>query len=382
MPATNAANQLAAVYTLANNVSLQIPYPTTDPSLMDSVVLFNYSPYVCEVKTGLADGFIAPWTVDRFKTGGQNQVTVTPEGTIAGGTKPIPVISNQMLALFVTTDEALQHSGMYTYPQNLIAPDQIAQAIVAQQQAAALLQSVPTISGPSHGAQLPIQLFHDQTMTADINNLPTVMIYMIDSFYNNGDGATTHAWQFIFYADAGLTIQTGVYQYELNAGNAPNGGPTSLLTLPSRGRYLQIVPVTGGPTTESFLSITTSSFSLLIDACETKSVNSFVTTTALPSERILARIPLGLLVPANTKSVIFRLPITTGRITVSGTLNATETGYLIYGFGADINTYSLVPMRPSCYFDIAAPRAPMWIQFYAGDGTIIHASGIVNGGDR
>lgn len=109
---------LSAVYSLALNQKVNIPYPTSDSSLVDSVLLYNYSPYLVQVSTGIPQGWLGAWSVDRFTVANAATISVTPIQIVGQPpAAPAPPVAS-LTAAFILTDEAQIHTG--TYPCTLL----------------------------------------------------------------------------------------------------------------------------------------------------------------------------------------------------------------------------------------------------------------------
>lgn len=107
---------LSAVYPLVLGTPQKIPAPT-DTSLIDSVILYNYSPFLVQVSCGTSGGWLGAWSADRFSTGNAN-VTVIPQEAVgnipASGIPPVA----RLTAAWVLSGTAQQHVG--TYPVSLL----------------------------------------------------------------------------------------------------------------------------------------------------------------------------------------------------------------------------------------------------------------------
>jgi hypothetical protein len=109
---------LSAVYQLALNTTVQIPLTAADPSLTDSVLLYNYSPYLVEVQTGIPVGWLGAWSVDRFKVDSTTNIKCTPIQIVGQPpAAPAPPVAS-LTAAFILNDEAAIHTG--TYPCTLL----------------------------------------------------------------------------------------------------------------------------------------------------------------------------------------------------------------------------------------------------------------------
>lgn len=119
---------LSDVYSMVAGQQTVVTLPITDPSLYDSVILYNYSSLLCQVfSSGLYVGWLGPWTADRFDLGNAGTVVVQP--TAAAGTPAnTSPVSQELVAAFLLNDEKYSHAGQY--PASLNAPDQQALSFV------------------------------------------------------------------------------------------------------------------------------------------------------------------------------------------------------------------------------------------------------------
>lgn len=109
---------LSAVFQLALNTTVQVPLTASDPSLIDSVLLYNYSPYLVQVKSGIPVGWLGAWSVDRFKVDSTSNVQCTPIQIVGQPpSAPAPPVAS-LTAAFILNDEAAIHTG--TYPCTLL----------------------------------------------------------------------------------------------------------------------------------------------------------------------------------------------------------------------------------------------------------------------
>lgn len=99
--------------------TVSIPLPTTNSDLLNSVILYNMSPYLISVDMGVSNkGWLGPFMVDRFTMGSQSSVKCTVNA-IAGQNPSFPVPVAILSAAFVMKSETADNAG--TYPIALLS---------------------------------------------------------------------------------------------------------------------------------------------------------------------------------------------------------------------------------------------------------------------
>ena len=99
--------------------TVSIPLPTTNSDLLNSVILYNMSPYLISVDMGVSNkGWLGPFMVDKFTMGSQSSVKCTVNA-IAGQNPNFPVPVAILSAAFVMKSETADNAG--TYPIALLS---------------------------------------------------------------------------------------------------------------------------------------------------------------------------------------------------------------------------------------------------------------------
>jgi hypothetical protein len=350
---------LSATYTINPGQLLNIPFPV-DSSLLDSVILSNYSPFICRVSCGEHQGFLSPWTVDTFKVGHAARIEVQADSTIAGGSKPVPVISQQIIAAFVRSEEYELHAATYTYPAPLISPDQTALAIFAQTQSGATAAGVATNTGALLPNPAGNRLNNGAAFLYDCQGMQGFSLSICDGYYVVNAGF--YGWYLLdWFSDAGLTIPVGHNSYQVNT------GVTSVIEGPVRGRYLRVFSLAGS---DALVSVALSTYPKMRSAGD-NSINPAGSATASKEDAssdgkfgLLLRIP-STLIGSGAATGIYRLPLVSTVITITAvSLNKLDALWRVaYGFGTDTGFYGYPLMTNTEAMSIPAPNAPMFMQF-------------------
>lgn len=102
----------SAIYSIVNGQTVQIPLPT-DGSLVDSVLLYNYSPFLIQVRIGTANAWLSAWMVERITLGNASGVACTAVQPVGGASASS---TGSITAAFILKGDDLSDVGTYPAP--------------------------------------------------------------------------------------------------------------------------------------------------------------------------------------------------------------------------------------------------------------------------
>lgn len=102
----------SSIYTIVNGQTIQIPLPT-DGSLVDSVLLYNYSPFLVQVRIGTANAWLSAWMVERITLGNASGVACTAVQPVGGAAS---TSTGNITAAFILKGDDLSDVGTYPAP--------------------------------------------------------------------------------------------------------------------------------------------------------------------------------------------------------------------------------------------------------------------------
>lgn len=102
----------SAVYNLTLNQPVSPPFPTPDASLVNSVLLYNFSPFLVQVKLGTSNAWLGAWMVDKFTIANQS-ITLTPILAVGGAASNS---TGQITAAWILEGDDLTDVGTYPAP--------------------------------------------------------------------------------------------------------------------------------------------------------------------------------------------------------------------------------------------------------------------------
>lgn len=173
---------LSDKFGLSPGVQARVPFPY-DSTMLDSVLLYNYSPYLCVVTAGLNQGWLGPWSMDRFTIGDTATLTVMPDPAGAGSESLGAFSAAHLVAAFITREDAPGHLG--AYPVSLTSPDQQARSLLDQQAAGQMHAPPAPPSQPPASPVLPLPVPPGAVVSA---------VYVLANRTKTFDTTAFHGW--------------------------------------------------------------------------------------------------------------------------------------------------------------------------------------------
>lgn len=102
----------STVQSITNGQTVSIPLPT-DGSLVNSVLIYNYSPFLVQVTLGTSNAWLSAWMVDKFTLTNVSNIKCNATQVVGGAS---PSSTGQITAAFVLEGDDLTDIGTYPAP--------------------------------------------------------------------------------------------------------------------------------------------------------------------------------------------------------------------------------------------------------------------------
>lgn len=247
---------VSAVYQFNGlNKTVSIPLPT-DPTLIQSVILYNYSPYLVRVDVGSHQGWLGCWMADEFNNG-SGSLKVTPTQVVGAPPASVPPIAQITAAFILTGDDDTQ---VGTYPVTLLGRF-LQELDILNSDGTTAVQIGPGADIKLTGPTNTMELFFD------FNNNPAIATYPNSGSVHNAGGMYTDPSGSVLINGAqyqssqtGDIVQSQGYftlnQIVLGTFNpSASGWEGAYLNLYSNSAYLMSQEVIGVPFANAYLQL-------------------------------------------------------------------------------------------------------------------------------